>query len=239
MKNQYVADIGDYGKCALLRAFIDNGFALGLNWYLTLDDDSKDGRHTDYLSSSKPYPDEGLRASLCEIFENGFRNVSSIENSGLLQNTIFYHDVLDFDVSKPAVNRLRQRGDWHNNAIQKLSGCDIVFLDPDTGLEVKSVNPISKDGNRYATNEEVMDYFNKGQNVIIYQHGKRISQVEQDTIFYEFGVRNNIPKKQFRWISFRPYSVRYYLMLIQKRDVKRVNNLIDELLNRWDPLFQS
>ena len=40
MKNQYVGDIGDYGKYALLKAFSDNGVKLGINWYLT-DDDGK------------------------------------------------------------------------------------------------------------------------------------------------------------------------------------------------------
>lgn len=31
MKNQYVGDIGDYGKYSLLRAFINAGVKIGIN----------------------------------------------------------------------------------------------------------------------------------------------------------------------------------------------------------------
>lgn len=49
MKNQYVGDIGDYGKYGLLREFIKDGISVGVNWYLTIKDMSHDGKFTDYL----------------------------------------------------------------------------------------------------------------------------------------------------------------------------------------------
>ena len=51
MKNQYVGDVGDYGKYSMLRFFADNGIKVGVNWYLTENDGSKDGKHTSYLLS--------------------------------------------------------------------------------------------------------------------------------------------------------------------------------------------
>ena len=51
MKNQYVGDIGDFGKYSMLRAFIDAGIKVGVNWYLTEDDGSNDGKFMDYLKS--------------------------------------------------------------------------------------------------------------------------------------------------------------------------------------------
>ena len=42
MKNQYVADIGDFGKYSLLRAFAEAGIKVSINWYLTVDDASND-----------------------------------------------------------------------------------------------------------------------------------------------------------------------------------------------------
>ena len=38
MKNQYVGDIGDYGKYGLLRFLSNRGIKIGINWYLTKDD---------------------------------------------------------------------------------------------------------------------------------------------------------------------------------------------------------
>ena len=51
MKNQYVGDIGDYGKYGLLRFLAEHGITIGVNWYLTKDDGSADGKFTKYLDS--------------------------------------------------------------------------------------------------------------------------------------------------------------------------------------------
>lgn len=50
MKNQYVGDIGDYGKYGLLRFLANHGICIGVNWYLTENDESSDGKFTDYLT---------------------------------------------------------------------------------------------------------------------------------------------------------------------------------------------
>ena len=85
MKNQYVGDIGDYGKYSLLRAFIDAGIKVGVNWYLTKDDGSSDGGFTDYLKK------EDMREFSPQIFGPlnliAYKNnkcITDIENSGIL-----------------------------------------------------------------------------------------------------------------------------------------------------------
>ena len=52
MKNQYVGDVGDYGKYGLLRFLAGRGIRIGVNWYLTKNDGSSDGRFTAYLEKS-------------------------------------------------------------------------------------------------------------------------------------------------------------------------------------------
>lgn len=42
MKNQYIGDIGDYGKYGMLRYLEKSGIKIGVNWYLTENDDSND-----------------------------------------------------------------------------------------------------------------------------------------------------------------------------------------------------
>ena len=51
MKNQYVGDIGDYGKYGLLRFLASHGIKIGVNWYLTENDGSTDGKFTTYLKN--------------------------------------------------------------------------------------------------------------------------------------------------------------------------------------------
>ena len=52
MKNMYFGDIGDFGKYGLLTALTESKFKLGVNWYLTEDDLSNDGKYTEYLTLS-------------------------------------------------------------------------------------------------------------------------------------------------------------------------------------------
>ena len=53
MKNQYFGDVGDYGKYGMLRFLADNGIKIAVNWYLTPDDGSNDGKHITYLEDEK------------------------------------------------------------------------------------------------------------------------------------------------------------------------------------------
>ena len=53
MKNQYIGDIGDYGKYGMLRYLEKSGVKIGVNWYLTENDDSNDGKFTTYLDNDK------------------------------------------------------------------------------------------------------------------------------------------------------------------------------------------
>ena len=57
MKNQYVGDIGDYGKYGLLRFLAERGIQIGVNWYLTKDEKNKlgDGKFTDYLEQENEW----------------------------------------------------------------------------------------------------------------------------------------------------------------------------------------
>ena len=63
MKNQYIGDIGDYGKYGLLRFLKDSGIEIGINWYLTPNDGTTDGKYRDYLH------DERMRIYDPEIFD--------------------------------------------------------------------------------------------------------------------------------------------------------------------------
>ena len=59
MQNQYVGDIGDFGKYGLLRALAGDPLRLGVIWHLFPDEPPKepgkgDGKFIDYLCNPKP-----------------------------------------------------------------------------------------------------------------------------------------------------------------------------------------
>ena len=140
MQNRYVGDIGDYIKYALLRALIqdEQDCALGVAWYLYPDESNNDGRHTGYLHAPEKWEslDEELFGCLRKIVCcEQRREVAAIEESGILENAVFYNHMLVPDkASRDYAGRESFREQWFECLKKKLSECRIVFADPDNGL---------------------------------------------------------------------------------------------------------
>jgi hypothetical protein len=191
MQNRYVGDIGDFGKYGLLRALCDGSpsLKLGVVWYLynPRDERTDDGKHTAYLDWEKPKPtkqnldrfascDGDLYPKLRKLVQNKDRNVSAIVRNGVLPSgTVFYDKPLTFDNVSPSAKTEREqlRNRWLEDAVRKMQGRDLVFLDPDNGLEVRSTSPCSKRGPKYVFLTEIKLYLERNQSVVIYQHLSR------------------------------------------------------------------
>jgi hypothetical protein len=50
MKDQYVGDIGDFGKVLILKHLAELGFKLGVNWVFTKNDNTNAGEDRDYVN---------------------------------------------------------------------------------------------------------------------------------------------------------------------------------------------
>ena len=178
MKNQYTGDIGDYTKLALLRGIENIGLSVGVNWYLTPDDEnSKDGRRIEYLDTPCDTPDQKLFDNLYHIVKiKQVRTVKALMDGGFLQEAVFYSEPL---VLAQVDNPRAKRVDWHKKSLYCLNSVDVVFLDPDNGFIPDSVSPYSSKGNKYVTYNEVAEYYSSGKTVIVYNHRDR--SPEQNT----------------------------------------------------------
>ena len=227
MKNQYVGDIGDYTKLGMLRAIQAAGFSLGLNWYLTPNDGKTDGIHVNYLDKPCDTPDNELYYTLKAIVTAGSRSVAELENRTLPSATVFYNRMLDFsDFSDKKVFR----NQWHNEALAVLQPQDVIFLDPDNGLEVKSCTPHSLNGNRYATYQEAADYFRSGASVIIYNHRDRSPEDKYLERFLRFKDIAETENADFFYVRASRFSVRDYLFIAQNKHTLRLKASIDAML---------
>ena len=90
MQNRYMGDIGDFGKLGLLRVLSSNGLSIGVNWYLTDDENHNgDGRHLGYLAKTEYRDcDEALWYALKRIVTSNQRETAAIENSASFQRHI-------------------------------------------------------------------------------------------------------------------------------------------------------
>lgn len=184
MQNRYVGDVGDFGKYGLLRALCQPikddraKLSLGVIWYLVDgEEENNDGKHIKYLKdTSFGDCDQKLFDTLSQLVHNGQRDVKNIQNNGILpRGTVYYDKILKSDRG--------YRENWVKEAFEETAGCDVIFVDPDNGLEVPSVKPHYKHGPKYVFFDELLGYLDRDQSLVIYQHlsrnGNAKSQVKQ------------------------------------------------------------
>lgn len=225
MKNQYAGDVGDYTKLGILRGLENAGFSIGLNWYLTPNEPGHsktftDGKHTKFLECDCDTPDIDLYCALQKIGLSNNRTVARLERAKLFENTLFWNKILEG----------KSRDKWHLEAFKKLGKQDVIFLDPDNGLEVKSTNPYSKNGNKYTTYKEAADYYVQGATVIIYNHRDRKPENEYLKRFYRFKDIEETKNAKMFYLRASRYSVRDYLFLAQERHFSGLEKAIDNFL---------
>ena len=121
-----------------------------------------------YQKSSKLRRQTSTSVSGCSEKDDQ-RSIENLEKTGiLLNNTIFFNNFLSF--GKPRLRDAPQiRSKWFGRASETLKGCEIVFLDPDTGPAPLSMlrKAHTKTGPKYAYPNEVRQHLDAGQSVIV------------------------------------------------------------------------
>lgn len=172
MKDQYVGDINDYWKYALLRALRRNQSGrLHVCWMLTPPDDRMDGGRLAYLASPSPQVlvDPELFDVLRTLVAQRRRSVRDLEATGILGPARFHREVLNDDTES------RQR--YFEALWRGLSESDAVFFDPDNGLEVGSARKGRRNSSKYLYWDEVACALELGCSVCVYQHFPRVQRV--------------------------------------------------------------
>ena len=169
MKDQYFGDINDYRKYGLLRS-LQSSTKLNLlvAWMLTPDDGRRDGELRDYLQQPhrwKHFDPELYSALVSLLGQTRGRSVSLLESANLIPRAAFFSALVP--------DERRARNQWRADLASAASGADLVFLDPDNGLEVAS-KPIGRKGSsKYLAWQEVDILWSAGRSLLIYQHFPR------------------------------------------------------------------
>lgn len=130
-----IGSVGDFGKFALLRHLMRDR-RLAVCWYRTEDGDAtKDrDRHFDYLKRPEDFrhlaPD--VFDQLVE-FDGGSRALidplTELHTSRILENAVFLRQAVP--------HRVSLRREWRGTLVESVRGTDLVFLDPDVGIQGK------------------------------------------------------------------------------------------------------
>jgi hypothetical protein len=167
VKEQYVGDVNDYRKYALLRLLGQSGLRLGVCWMLTPNDERSDGNKLGYLDQTKQERhDPELFALLRQVRkEPDARRLILIEGSEILPGAVFVNAIVP--------EMLFERQFWFKQAGAALAETDLIFFDPDNGIEVGSVGKGRRNSSKYVYRDELAMTYRAGHSLLIYQHFQR------------------------------------------------------------------
>jgi len=167
MKHQYFGDVNDYRKYGLLRILQStSGLRLGVCWMLTPDDTRADGKFISYLGDPKRWRsfDPDLFDSLVAAVAEG-RRLDNVREKGFLDGAVLFEEGIPDD--------RHRRYRVMSASSELLNACELVFFDPDNGMEIATCKAGRKGSSKYLLWSEVADQYVAGKSVLIYQHFRR------------------------------------------------------------------
>jgi hypothetical protein len=228
MKNQYFGDINDYFKYGLLRLITKNtNLKIGVCWMLTENDTEQkqnDGNKTKYLL--KPNwrcHDPALFDFLKSCVDDNNRNVIQIESSQMLPSCKFHEEILKDDKES--------RQQYFANLKNNMKDCDLLFFDPDNGMQIPSTHCGNKGSSKFLYWNEAKELFDfdLGHSLIIFQHHRRVEYKSFVDSLINESIKNTGIRPQFFYRT--KYSTLF--LIAQKKhitDFQKVDNIIK---NTW------
>ncbi len=171
MKNQYFGDLSDYRKYGLLRCLAATGLKIGVCWLLTPDEGKGDGELRAYLTKPEAWRhyDPMLYDGLQRVMNPEVpRTVKHAAEWGLVPGARYFTDPLPDDE--------KARDAYFAKAYAALEDKDLIFLDPDVGLEVPSIRRGARGSAGYLYRCELAEAFGRGHSVLLYQHYPHIER---------------------------------------------------------------
>lgn len=186
MKNQYFGDVNDFRKYGLLRILTgqiasqnDNNpknklLSLAVCWMLTPDDNNSKGNRphgnrTNYLNIPQPNVYSNLDNKLynylikLDIANGKNRNVKSACHDNCLKiSSCFYSDHVP--------HGKHSRTEYFSKFIKEIHEVDIVFFDPDNGMNVMSQRYGTINSPKYLYWCELIASYWSGHSIVLYQH---------------------------------------------------------------------
>lgn len=229
MRHQFFGDVNDYRKYALLRALAAGGTnRIGVCWMLTPDDGHHGGK-IGYLDQPERY--RHFDPDLFDILSAAWdapdgRRLDVVERSGALPGGLYFNEPL------PA--RPEARSAYMQACRDAFADTDLVFFDPDNGLETKGMVVGRKAASLYVFLDEVAAFYRTGQSVLIYQHYHRTGSRDEQVEGHLARLRSVAPDAEL-W-TFRTSFV-VFLLMLHPDSRPSLRQAVDAAASGFDPAF--
>jgi len=212
MQDRYAGDMGDFGKFSLLRV-LSQGRQLGVCWYRTdgAGELNNDGGHLRYLLDPQrferldPYV-FGALGSFVEAFRanSGLRSVRQLEKIRLLPESTCFHG--EFCPRGNATSNARRL--WAARMAAATRGTQLLFLDPDNGLEGDAPN------HKNVLLSELEGLRAPGRALLMYHHQtQRKGGAAAEFDYIRTRLQAQATFRDVVAVRLKPYSSRFYFLL--------------------------
>jgi len=230
MKDQYFGDVSDYRKYGLLRALIDGSrLRLGVCWLRTADDGGRDGESRRYLQQGERWRhyDPELYDRLCRLLDLRVpRTVLHAESWALLPGARYHHRLLGDDASA--------RWSYFAEAWPALRDANVLFLDPDNGIEVRSVPYGTRRSAKYLYWREVDEAYGRGHSLVMYQHFRRTER-EAFVKDLAYGLQQRLAGARVQPVQT---ANAVYLIVVRPEHAGPLQKACDLVRHRWNGQFR-
>jgi len=229
MKVQYLGDKNDYRKFSLLRLLAREGaFRIGVCWMLTEDDGGKDGGLRSFLD--EPALGEDFDPELFALLKTvpsrpSLPDLQRVEREGVVPEARYFEELTP--------RGRDERAAFHARCMQAFVGADLVFFDPDNGLEVRSCPKGCKKSNKYVYYDEIREHYVAGRSALTYQHYPRKprEQFRQETADRLAEV---LPRAEV-WSFATPHVV--FLLTVRPEHQAKSRTAAAAVNRSWPPSF--
>jgi hypothetical protein len=94
--------------------------------------------------------------------------LSRVEESGTIPGATFVDEIVP--------DQLAARKGWMARALAQFAGANLIFFDPDNGIEVKSTKKGHKKSSKFVYWDEIAEAHGAGHSLLIYQHFGRVKR---------------------------------------------------------------
>jgi len=197
---------------------------------LTEDDGSTDGKFIQYLQEPGKWEhyDPPLYRELANLLNNcSVRNVGLIEDSVLLNGSDYYSKLVPDDTTG--------RNSWFSELVSASNDSDLIFLDPDNGLEIASKPYGRKSSSKYLYWSEIRALWADGKSILIYQHFIR----EKREAFIARLLENLSESARGSIVNAFSTSNVVFLIALQPDHHQFHKPIIDSVHNAWQGQIES
>ena len=225
MQNRWFGDKNDYPKYSLIRHLLAEGIQVGFNWMLNPDESNPNPNFIQFLNNRVAYSSFDLDVFdylESKVLHQGIRNVSAMETGGPIATCRFFSELVPDDRSK--------RPQYIERFLTNVGDADLLFFDPDTGIETRAgvTNATHK---KFVFLNELQLVFERGYSVLVYQH---LSRMVEDRAFY---LREHVEDVATALQTDSVYPFRTeevgFLLVIQPEHDGRVQDAMDTAMNVW------